>query len=108
MYLRNANRRTRDGSVVAYYQLAESFCHKGNKTSQTPVIYSFGCADQLDPEILRCLVESIQRMLSPYDAACPGTFPSAGADLQFNRAVAALAKKFFFNCSADLTAKIAA
>jgi len=85
MYLRTTKRRNRDGSVVAYFQLAESFYHKGKKTSQTRVIHNLGRADQLDPEVLRRLIGSIQRILLRQEADSEGFEPASTPGLEFDR-----------------------
>lgn len=61
MYLRTTKRRNRDGTEVAYYQLAESVWNADKGRSETKVLYSFGRADQLEQEQLLRLAESIGR-----------------------------------------------
>ena len=63
MYLRCTKRRNRDGSVVAYYALAENVWNTATQRSETQVIHSFGRADALDRDVLERLVRSIRRVL---------------------------------------------
>jgi hypothetical protein len=62
MYLRTTRRRNRDGSVVAYYQLAETRWDPERHRPTAAIIHNFGRADQLDPEALRRLARSISRV----------------------------------------------
>ena len=68
MYLRVTERRNRDGSVVAYYALAENVWNAQTKRSEAQVIHNFGRADQLDKAALQRLIASIQRVIDA-DAA---------------------------------------
>jgi transposase len=62
MYLRTTRQRRKHGSDAIYYQLAENYYHKERRRSETRVIYTFGRADQVDPEALRRLAQSILRV----------------------------------------------
>ena len=62
MYLRSTKRSNKDGSEVQYYQLAENVWDPKRKCSVAKVVYNFGRADQVDPESLRRLAKSIQRV----------------------------------------------
>ena len=64
MYLRITERRNRDGSMVAYYALAENVWNASAKRSETRVVHSFGRADQLDRAALQRLVASINRVIA--------------------------------------------
>ncbi|WP_010632101.1 IS1634 family transposase [Sporolactobacillus vineae] len=68
MYLRRVSRKNKDGSTVAYLQLAHNEWNSEAKYAKARVIYSFGREDQLDVNALRRLVESISRYLSPEEA----------------------------------------
>src|ERR1700750_2041790 len=68
MYLRITERRTREGSAVAYYALAENVWSAQAKRSEAQVIHNFGRADQLDKAALQRLIASIQRVIDA-DAA---------------------------------------
>ena len=62
MYLRTTRQRRKHGPDAIYYQLAENYYHKTRRRSETRVIYTFGRADQVDPEALRRLAQSILRV----------------------------------------------
>jgi transposase len=62
MYLRTTRQRRKHGPDAIYYQLAENYYHKARRRSETRVIYTFGRADQVDPEALRRLAQSILRV----------------------------------------------
>jgi transposase len=62
MYLRTTRQRRKHGPDAIYYQLAENYYHKERRRSETRVIYTFGRSDQVDPEVLRRLAESILRV----------------------------------------------
>ncbi|MGV1010259.1 MAG: hypothetical protein ACOYBY_16915 [Dermatophilaceae bacterium] len=69
MYLRQTKRTNKDGSVVAYLQLAHNERHPVTGAPTAKVIHSFGRADQVDREGLARLVSSISRLLTPEQAA---------------------------------------
>ena len=69
MYLRESRRTNRDGSVVAYLQLAHNQRHPQTGTSTAKVIHNFGRAEQVDRDALARLVASISRYLTPEQAA---------------------------------------
>src|SRR4029453_190786 len=62
MYLRTTRQRRKHGPHAIYYQLAENYYHKDRRRSETRVIYTFGRSDQVDPEALRRLAQSILRV----------------------------------------------
>ena len=64
MYLRTTERKNADGSVVQYYQLAESLWDPARGGSVTKVIYNFGRADRVDRGSLERLAASITRVFS--------------------------------------------
>src|SRR5665647_2116505 len=68
MYLRETRRTNRDGSVVAYLQLAHNERHPDTGNPVAKVIHSFGRADQVDRAALARLVTSISRFLTPAEA----------------------------------------
>ena len=59
MYLRVTRRRNRDGSVVEYYQLAETRWDPEKRRPTAHIIHNFGRADALDREALLRLARSI-------------------------------------------------
>lgn len=68
MYLRETRRTNRDGSVVAYLQLAHNERHPETGNSVAKVIHSFGRAETVDRDALARLVSSISRFLTPEQA----------------------------------------
>jgi len=62
MYLRMTRRRNRDGSVVEYYQLAETRWDPEKRRPTAHIIHNFGRADALDREALLRLARSISRV----------------------------------------------
>ena len=68
MYLRRVTRRNKDGSEVAYVQLAHNVWDPVKQRSITQVIHNFGREDQLDREALARLARSITRFLDPEQA----------------------------------------
>ena len=68
MYLRETRRTNRDGSVVAYLQLAHNERHPETGNPVARVIHNFGRAEQVDRAALARLVSSISRFLSPEQA----------------------------------------
>ncbi|HEX3780259.1 MAG TPA: hypothetical protein VHX38_11370 [Pseudonocardiaceae bacterium] len=76
MYVKRSTRRTSDGHVIGYLQLAHNEWDPAAKASKTKVLYSFGREDQLDVTGIRRLVAALSRLLEPADAP-------AAADLAF-------------------------
>jgi hypothetical protein len=68
VYLRETRRTNKDGSVVAYLQLAHNERHAETGTPVAKVIHNFGRADRVDRDALARLVRSISRFLEPSDA----------------------------------------
>jgi hypothetical protein len=62
MYLRTTRQRRTYGPDALYYQLAETYYQKERRRSETRVIHTFGRADQVDPEALRRLAQSLLRV----------------------------------------------
>jgi transposase len=82
MYLRTTRQRRKHGPDAIYYQLAENYYHKTRRRSETRVIYTFGRADQVDPEALRRLAQSILRVANDdrIDLAARTFPPEVGID----------------------------
>ncbi len=78
MYLRETRRTNRDGSVVAYLQLAHNERHPQTGSPIAKVIHNFGRAEQVDRAALARLVSSISRFLTPGQAMSA----AAGADVE--------------------------
>jgi len=68
MYIRRVTRKNKDGSKVAYLQLAHNEWDPVKKYSRAKVVYSFGREDQLDKAVLERLGDSINRYLNPEKA----------------------------------------
>jgi hypothetical protein len=62
MYLRMTQRKNKDGSVVAYYQLAHNERDPLTRRPIAKIIHNFGRVDQLDREQLVRLCRSIARV----------------------------------------------
>src|SRR5262249_17793481 len=62
MYLRTTKRHNKDGSIVEYYQLAETRWDPVQRRPGAHIIYNFGRADTLDREALLRLAQSISRV----------------------------------------------
>ncbi len=78
MYLRETRRTNRDGSVVAYLQLAHNERHPETGSPVAKVVHSFGRAELVDRDALARLVSSISRFLTPEQAMSA----AAGADVE--------------------------
>ena len=68
MYLRETRRTNRDGSVVAYLQLAHNERNPETGNPVAKVIHNFGRAEKVDRSALARLVSSISRFLTPEQA----------------------------------------
>ncbi len=78
MYLRETRRTNRDGSVVAYLQLAHNERHPETGNPVAKVIHNFGRAEQVDRQALARLVSSISRFLTPEQVMAA----AAGAEVE--------------------------
>jgi len=78
MYLRETRRTNRDGSVVAYLQLAHNQRHPKTGNPVAKVIHNFGRAELVDRQALARLVLSISRFLTPEQAMSA----AAGAEVE--------------------------
>ncbi|NIV75985.1 MAG: IS1634 family transposase, partial [Gammaproteobacteria bacterium] len=65
MYLRKISRKNKDGSTVTYLQLAHNERDPATGVVRANVLHSFGRADELDPDALRRLAESLLRYADP-------------------------------------------
>jgi hypothetical protein len=68
VYVKRSTRRTADGQVIGYLQLAHNEWDPASKSSKTKVLYSFGREDQLDAAGIRRLVAALCRLLEPGEA----------------------------------------
>jgi hypothetical protein len=78
MYLRETRRTNRDGSVVAYLQLAHNERNPESGSPVAKVIHNFGRAEKVDRAALARLVSSISRFLTPEQAMTA----AAGAEVE--------------------------
>ena len=78
MYLRETRRTNRDGSVVAYLQLAHNERNPETGNPVAKVIHNFGRAEKVDRAALSRLVSSISRFLTPEQAMTA----AAGAEVE--------------------------
>lgn len=62
MYLRTTKRKNKDGSTVAYYQLAHNIWDSEKGRSKVEILYNFGRADELEREALVRLCRSIAKV----------------------------------------------
>jgi len=76
--LRETRRSNRDGSVVAYLQLAHNERHPETGSPVAKVIHNFGRVEKVDRAALARLVASISRFLTPQEAAAA----AGGADVE--------------------------
>jgi len=67
MYIRKISRKNKDGSTVAYVQLAHNE-RDGKGHPKAKILYNFGRLDTLDIEQLKRLIKSISRFLPTEDA----------------------------------------
>ena len=77
MYLRTTRRHNQDGSIVEYYQLAETRWDPVKRRPTAQIIHNFGRADALDRDALVRLARSITRVCHggldvPEEVAPPG------------------------------------
>ena len=76
--MRETRRSNRDGSVVAYLQLAHNERHPETGSPVAKVIHNFGRVEKVDRAALARLVASISRFLTPQEAAAA----AGGADVE--------------------------
>ncbi|WP_158854956.1 IS1634 family transposase [Saccharothrix deserti] len=68
MYVKASTRKTKDGQVIRYLQLAHNEWDAEAGVSRTKVLYSFGREDTVDVEGIRRLIGALTRLLDPADA----------------------------------------
>ena len=68
MYVKASSRKTKDGQVIRYLQLAHNEWDARAGVSRTKVLHSFGREDELDRDAVRRLVAALSRLLDPADA----------------------------------------
>ena len=75
--MKASSRKTKDGQVIRYLQLAHNEWDARAGISRTKVLHSFGREDELDRDAVRRLVGALSRLLDPADAAAA---TAAGGD----------------------------
>ena len=68
MYVKASSRKTKDGQVIRYLQLARNEWDAQAGVSRTKILHSFGREDELDTDGVRRLVAALSRLLDPADA----------------------------------------
>jgi Transposase DDE domain len=68
VYVKRSTRRTAEGQVIGYLQLAHNEWDPTSKSSKKKVLYSFGREDALDVAGIRRLFAALCRLLEPGDA----------------------------------------
>jgi hypothetical protein len=72
VYVKASTRRTKEGQVIRYLQLAHNEWDADAGVSRTKVLYSFGREDALDTEAVRRLIAALTRLLDPAQALAGG------------------------------------
>jgi len=68
VYVKASSRKTKDGQVIRYLQLAHNEWDAQAGISRTKVLHSFGREDELDRDAVKRLVSALSRLLDPADA----------------------------------------
>ncbi len=68
MYVKASSRKTKDGQVIRYLQLAHNEWDGQAGVSRTKILHSFGREDEIDREGVKRLVAALSRLLDPADA----------------------------------------
>jgi transposase len=68
VYVKASSRKTRDGQVIRYLQLAHNEWDPAAGVSRTKILHSFGREDELDRDAVKRLVAALSRLLDPADA----------------------------------------
>jgi hypothetical protein len=88
MYLRRISRRRKDGSEVAYFQLARKV-RDAHGRPRDEILYHFGRAEAVGEDQLRRLVRSIGRFLAPDERTRLGAeLEGLGSDLRVEQSAA--------------------
>jgi Transposase DDE domain len=72
VYVKASTRKTKDGQVIRYLQLAHNEWDAEAGVSRTKVLYSFGREDAVDVEGVRRLIGALTRLLDPAEALAGG------------------------------------
>ena len=68
MYVKASSRKTKDGQVIRYLQLAHNEWDAQAGGSRTKMLHYFGREDEIDREGVRRLVAALSRLLDPAGA----------------------------------------
>jgi len=82
VYVKASSRKTKDGQVIRYLQLAHNEWDSTAGVSRTKILYSFGREDELDKDSVKRLVTGLSRLLDPADAVAataPGELSVSGS-----------------------------
>jgi hypothetical protein len=82
VYVKASSRKTKDGQVIRYLQLARNEWDGAAGVSRTKILYSFGREDELDKDSVRRLVSALSRLLDPAGAVAattPGELSVSGS-----------------------------
>jgi Transposase DDE domain len=77
VYVKASSRKTKDGQVIRYLQLAHNEWDARAGVSRTKILHSFGREDELDKDAVKRLVAALSRLLDPADALAA----TSGGDL---------------------------
>jgi hypothetical protein len=72
VYVKASTRKTKDGQVIRYLQLAHNEWDADAGVSRTKILYSFGREDTVDVEGVRRLIGALTRLLDPAEALVDG------------------------------------
>jgi hypothetical protein len=72
VYVKASSRKTKDGQVIRYLQLARNEWDGQGGVSRTKILHSFGREDELDREGIKRLVAALSRLLDPAGATSAG------------------------------------
>jgi IS4 transposase len=78
VYVKASSRKTKDGQVIRYLQLAHNEWDAQAGVSRTKILYSFGREDEIDRGGVKRLVAALSRLLDPADAVAAVAATSAG------------------------------
>jgi len=79
VYVKASSRKTKDGQVIRYLQLAHNEWDSAAGASRTKILHSFGREDELDKDSVKRLVAALSRLLDPAAAATPGELSISGS-----------------------------
>ena len=81
MYVKASSRKTKDGQVIRYLQLAHNEWDAQAGVSRTKILHSFGREDEIDRDGVKRLVAALSRLLDPAGALAATSGGRADADV---------------------------